>query len=100
MNMMPLKWEGMKRCIEFWVMVMRMNEDRLLKVVMLEALERGRKVKWVQNLKQSLEMFGWGAIYLCGRPLRFVNGRGEEGSDGCGLEGSKEWMEEGGTEAP
>ena len=29
-----------------------------------------------------------------------VNGRGEEGSDGCGLEGSKEWMEEGGTEAP
>ena len=51
MNMMPLKWEGMKRCIEFWVTVMRMNEDRLLKVVMLEALERGSKVKWVQNLK-------------------------------------------------
>ena len=47
MNMMPLKWEGMKRCIEFWVTVMRMNEDRLLKVVMLEALERGSKVKWV-----------------------------------------------------
>ena len=42
MNMMPLKWEGMKRCIEFWVTVMRMNEHRLLKVVMLEALEGGR----------------------------------------------------------
>ena len=68
MNMMPLKWEGMKRCIEFWVTVMRMNEDRLLKVVMLEALERGSKVKWVQNLKQSLEMFGWGAI--CVEDLR------------------------------
>ena len=26
------------------------------------ALERGSKIKWVQNLKQSLEMFGWGAI--------------------------------------
>ena len=42
----------------------------------------------------------WMGGYLCGRPPRFVNGRGEEGSDGCGLEGSKEWMEEGGTEAP
>ena len=34
------------------------DEDRLLKVVMLEALEIGSKIKWVQNLKQSLEMFG------------------------------------------
>ena len=51
---------GMRRCIEFWVTVLRLNEDRLLKVVMLEALERGSKIEWVQNLKQSLEMFGWG----------------------------------------
>ena len=41
MNMMPLRWEGMKRCIEFWVMVMRMNEDRLLKVVMLKLWKEG-----------------------------------------------------------
>ena len=36
------------------------DEDRLLKVVMLEALERGSKIEWVQNLKQRLETFGWG----------------------------------------
>ena len=68
LSMMPLRWKGMRRCIEFWVTVLRLNEDRLLKVVMLEALERGNKIKWVQNLKQSLEMFGWGAI--CVEDLR------------------------------
>ena len=47
---------GMRRCIEFWVTVLRLNEDRLLKVVMLEALEKGSKIEWVQNLKQSLEI--------------------------------------------
>ena len=30
--------------------------------MMLEALERGSKIKLMQNVKQSLEMFGWGAI--------------------------------------
>ena len=58
------------------------DEDRLLKVVMLEALEIGSKIKWVQNLKQSLEMFGWGK------------------SDVYSLEKGKGWMEERGTEAP
>ena len=29
LNMMPLRWEGMRRCIEFWVKVLRLNEDRL-----------------------------------------------------------------------
>ena len=32
-------------------MVLRLNEERLPKVVMLEALEKGCKIKWVQNLK-------------------------------------------------
>ena len=59
MNMLPVKWEAMKRSIEFWVQVMRMGDGRLLKVVMMEALERGSKVKWVKDLWQSLEMFGW-----------------------------------------
>ena len=26
LNMMPLRWEGMKRCIEFWIKVMKMDE--------------------------------------------------------------------------
>ena len=44
LNMMPLKWEGIKRCIEFWIKVMNMDEERLMKRVMLEALEMRVKV--------------------------------------------------------
>ena len=39
LNTLALKWEGMKRCIEFWVKVMRMGEVRLLKHVMMELME-------------------------------------------------------------
>ena len=59
MNMLPVKWEAMKRSMEIWVQVTRMGEGRMLKVVMMEALEQGSKVKWVKDLWQSLEMFGW-----------------------------------------
>ena len=38
---------------------MRMNDDRLVKVVMLEALEIGSKVRWVKEFQQSLEKLGW-----------------------------------------
>ena len=44
MDMLPVKWEALRIGIEFWVQVMRMNDDRLVKVVMLEALEIGSKV--------------------------------------------------------
>ena len=50
MNMLPVKWEAMKRSVEFWVHVMRMADGRLLKTVMIEALELGSKVKWVKDL--------------------------------------------------
>ena len=59
MNMLPVKWEAMKRSVEFWVHVMRMADGRLLKTMMIEALELGSKVKWVKDLCQSLEVFGW-----------------------------------------
>ena len=49
----------MKRSMEFWVQVMRMANGRLLKMVMIEALELGSKVKWVKDLWQSLEVLGW-----------------------------------------
>ena len=29
---------------------------------MLEALERGCKIEWVQNLRKSSNMFGWDGI--------------------------------------
>ena len=50
---------ALRRGIEFWVQVMRMNDNRLVKVVMLEALEVGSKVKWVKDLQQSLAKLGW-----------------------------------------
>ena len=36
MDMVPLKWEAIRRTTDFWVKVMKMDEDRL---VMLEAME-------------------------------------------------------------
>ena len=45
MGMLPLKWEAMKTVVDFWVQVMRINDDMLVKVVMLEALELGSKVR-------------------------------------------------------
>ena len=59
MDMLPVRREALRRGIEFWVQVMRMNDDRLVKVIMLEALEIGSKVKWVKDLQQSLEKLGW-----------------------------------------
>ena len=59
MDMLPVRWEALRRGMEFWVQVVRMNDDRLVKVVMLEALEIGSKVKWVKELQQSLEKLGW-----------------------------------------
>ena len=40
MDVLPVKWETIKRAIDFWVQVMRMDDDRLVKLVMLEALQR------------------------------------------------------------
>ena len=54
-----MRWEALRRGTEFWVQVLRMNDDRLVKVVMLEALEIGSKVKWIKDLQQSLEKLGW-----------------------------------------
>ena len=52
LNTLPLKWEGMKRCIEFWVKVMRMGEDRLLKQVMVQVMELKDGVRWRQALEK------------------------------------------------
>ena len=41
MDMLSLKWEAIRRVIDFWVQVIRMDDGRLVKVVMLEALELG-----------------------------------------------------------
>ena len=59
MQMVPLSFEAKKRCIEFWVKVMRMESNRLVKMVMLEAMGLRGKVKWIEKLKQSLEEIGW-----------------------------------------
>ena len=51
LNTLPLKWEGIKRRIEFWVKGMRMGEDRLLKQVMMQVVELGDEVRWRQDLE-------------------------------------------------
>ena len=40
MSMSPLKWEAGRRAIDFWLQVMRMNENRLVKVMMLKPWRR------------------------------------------------------------
>ena len=43
MRIVPLEWEAKKRCVEYWVIVLRMSDSRLVKLVIPEALElRGR----------------------------------------------------------
>ena len=51
MQMVPLRFEAKKRCIEFWVKVMRMEGNRLVRMVMLEAMGLSGKVKWIEKLK-------------------------------------------------
>ena len=50
MQMVPLRFEA-KRCIEFWVKVMRVEGNRLVRMVMLEAMGLSGKVKWIEKLK-------------------------------------------------
>ena len=39
MRMMPVLWEAKRQCIEFWLKVLRMGYDRLVKWVVVEAGE-------------------------------------------------------------
>ena len=39
MRMMLLVWEAKRRCIEFWINVLRMKESRLIKWVVEEAMQ-------------------------------------------------------------
>ncbi len=38
---------------------MRLDEGRLLKEVMREAMKLGSRVKWVRDLRMGLDAFGW-----------------------------------------
>ena len=62
MQMASLRFEAKKRCIRFWVKVMRMEGNRLVRMIMLEAMGLRGKVKWIEKLKQSLEEIGWMAV--------------------------------------
>ena len=64
MQVVPLRFEVKKRCIEFWVKVLRMESNRLVRMVMLEAMGLRGKVKWIENLKQSLEEIGWMGVRM------------------------------------
>ena len=54
MNMLPVKWEAMKRSIEFWVYTCnRLGEGRLLKEVVRKAMKFGCRVQWVKDLRMN-----------------------------------------------
>ena len=59
MKMMPVTWEAKRRCIEFWLTVLRMSDDRLVKRVVMESLEMVGKTAWQKDLEYGLEGFGW-----------------------------------------
>ena len=59
MILLQVKWEAMKRSIEFWVRVIRLGEGKLLKEVVREAMKFGGKVQWVKDLRMGLEAFRW-----------------------------------------
>ena len=80
-----------RRGIEFWVQVMRMNYDRLVKMVMLEALEIGSKVKWAKNLQQSLEKLGWRGLNVV--TLNGLNKVSETTIEGFSVAESKSSLE-------
>ena len=57
MNMLPVKCMGSNE-EKYGVLGAGYENGRLLKTVMIEALELGSKVRWVKDLWQSLEVFG------------------------------------------
>ena len=59
MKMMPVIWEAKRRCIEFWLTLLRMSDDRLVKRVVIESLEMAGKTAWQKDLECGLEGFGW-----------------------------------------
>ena len=62
MKMLPLKWEARSRCIDVWLKVLRMGDNRLIRSVMLEAMEMRGKVKWLLDLEQSLGELVWKGV--------------------------------------
>ena len=56
LNTLPLRWEGMKRCIEIWLMGMGMGEDILLKQVMMEVMELEDGIRWREDLERGLRV--------------------------------------------
>ena len=57
--MLSLIWEARRRCIEFWLKIMGMDDTRLIRLVALEAQEPQNNVKWWEDLKCGLEKVGW-----------------------------------------
>jgi len=66
--------------------VLRMSNGRLLKMVMIEALELGSKVKWVKDLWQSLEVFGWKELDVEALSAWVDDGGSEAGFEGYSME--------------
>ena len=49
MKMMHVIWEAKRQCIEFWLTVLRMGDDRLVKRVVMESMEMAGKIGWLKS---------------------------------------------------
>ena len=58
MEMLPLEWAAKKRCVAFWVKLLQMISDRLIKVIAEDVLESVDKVKWMMDLRRTLKEIG------------------------------------------
>ena len=94
MKMMPVIWEAKRRCIEFWLTVLRMGDDRLVKRVVMESMEMAGKIEWLKDLERGLEGFGWRDVGVEGLGRLSMTEIGHMLRDIAWREVKKEWETE------
>ena len=63
MGVLPLEWVAKLKCVELWYRVRKLEDERLVKHVAVEAWKQ-REMKWMKDLKQSIREMGWGEVKL------------------------------------
>ena len=63
MGVLPLEWVAKLKCVEFWYRVRKLGDERLVKLMTVEAWKQ-REMKWMKDLRQSIREMGWGEVKL------------------------------------
>jgi len=93
-EMMPVIWEAKRQCSEYWLTVLRMDYDRLVKRVVMESIEIAGKIGWLKDLERGLEGFGCRDIGLEGLGRLSLTEIGHMMRDIAWREVKKEWEAE------